>query len=115
MTYPRPHSELEVDKNPGLLILVSSVPLQAKGFKIEEGSMVQGPGIPTQNYFCVFMCAKRPGAWLDLVGVVTGSHVRGSGSAWPLWLRVPIHRAMLCSKNSTFPSADQEEHQMPGT
>ena len=23
--------------------------------------MVQGPGIPTQNYFCVFMCAKRPG------------------------------------------------------
>ena len=61
MTYPRPHSELEVDKNPGLLILVSSVPLQAKGFKIEEGSMGQGPGILTQNYFCVFMCAKRPG------------------------------------------------------
>lgn len=99
--------------------------------------MVQGPGIPTRNYFCVFMCAKRPGEihpngnsddhwggpgtggwggkerwsgetpdcnccvnmsifyklagemlsagddrqqpWLDLVGVVTGSHVRGPG------------------------------------
>lgn len=31
VTYPRPHNELELDKNPGLLILVSSVPWQAKG------------------------------------------------------------------------------------
>ena len=35
----------------------------------------------------------REQPWLDLVGIVTDSHVRGSGSARPLWPRVPIHRA----------------------
>lgn len=35
----------------------------------------------------------REQPWLDLVGIVTGSRVRGSGSTWPLWPRVPIHRA----------------------
>lgn len=40
---------------------------------------------------------------LDLVKIVTGSRVRGSGSTWPLWPRVPITGPQkLCSENSTL-------------